>query len=170
MSIMDKERIKKLIKEYLPYILILIGVILIKRFIISPIRVKGQSMMNTLHNGDIMILNIVGYRFEDIKRFDIVVIKEDNEYLIKRVIGLPGEIIEYKDNELYVNGEKIKENYGKGNTEDFTVKVKKNSYFVLGDNRENSMDSRVFGSFPEKEILGKTSLTIFPFNRLGTKK
>ena len=160
---------KKFIKEYLPYLLIIILVILFKRYVMSPVKVNGTSMMNTLHHGDIMILNNSAYYFNDIKRFDIVVIKEDNEYIIKRVIGLPGEKVEYKNNKLYINNKLIKDNYGKATTDDFKYKVEKNSYFVLGDNRTNSMDSRVFGSFKKKDILGKTNLIIFPFNRFGTK-
>ena len=89
---------------------------------------------------------------------------------IKRVIGLPGEEVVYTDNVLYINGKKVKDNYGCKPTSDFSVKVPEGRYFVLGDNRDNSLDSRYFGSFLEKDILGKTSLTIFPFNRIGKKK
>ena len=88
------------LKEYVPYVLVIILVILIKRFVVTPIRVVGDSMYDTLHDGDIMILNIIGYRFSDIERFDIVVVDKGREPLIKRVIGLPGEEIEYKDNQL----------------------------------------------------------------------
>ena len=161
---------KRFVKEYLPYVLVIILVLLVKKFVVSPIKVNGDSMKNTLLDGDIMILNSIGYRFDEINRFDIVVVDEGNEYLIKRVIGLPGEEIEYKDNQLYINGKKVKENYGSQVTEDFKVKVKKNSYFVLGDNRTNSLDSRHFGSFKKDRIIGKTSLIIFPFNRFGEKK
>ena len=71
------EKAKRIIKEYLPYVLIIILVILVKRYIVSPVRVNGSSMMDTLHSGDIMILNNSAYYFNDIERFDIVVIKED---------------------------------------------------------------------------------------------
>lgn len=164
------DKMKSIIKEYGPYVITIILVLLVKKFVVSPIKVNGTSMMTTLHDGDIMILNIIGYRFEKINRFDIVVVDEGEEYLIKRIIGLPGEEIEYKDNQLYVNGKKIKENYGSQETEDFKVKVKKNSYYVLGDNRTNSLDSRHFGAFKKNRIIGKTSLIIFPFNRFGEKK
>ena len=117
-----------------------------------------------------MILDIIGYRTSRLKRFDIVVVDNGKDYLIKRVIGLPGEEIEYKDNKLYVNGKEVNDKYGNGKTSDFKVKVGKNKYFVLGDNRTNSLDSRYYGSFNKKKILGKTSFTVFPFNRFGNKK
>jgi signal peptidase I len=163
------DTIKKIIREYLPYILVIILVLLIKKFVVTPIKVNGESMMTTLHDGDIMILNIIDYKFNDIKRFDIVVVDEGDEYIIKRVIGLPGEEVTYKDNKLYINGKRVKDNYGSDVTEDFTVTVADDSYFVLGDNRTNSLDSRYFGSFKKSSILGKTSLVLFPFNRFGNK-
>ena len=170
MDYTSKKDFKYYFKEYSSYIIIIILVLLFKKYIGSPIRVNGSSMFDTLHDGDIMILNIVGYRFSPVERFDIVVVDDGEEYLIKRVIGLPGETIEYKENQLYVNGKKIKENYGSEKTEDFKTKVPKNSYFVLGDNRTNSRDSRYYGAFLKSKILGKTKLTIFPFNRFGNKK
>ncbi len=158
------------VKEYLPYIITILLVLLFKRTVISPIKVNGDSMKDTLLDGDIMLLNIIEYRFSDIKRFDIVVVDRGKEYIIKRVIGLPGEEVEYKDNKLYINGKEVEDSYGKDITNDFSVKVPKGSYFVLGDNRTNSLDSRYFGAFPKKQVLGKTSLTLYPFKRIGNKK
>ena len=165
----DTNGFQKFLKEYVPYILIIIVVLLIKRFVVSPIKVNGSSMVDTLHDGDIMLLNIIGYRHSGVDRFDIVVVDTEDEYIIKRVIGMPGETIEYKDNQLYVNGKKMKESYGSDVTDDFVAKVPKNSYFVLGDNRTNSLDSRYFGAFSKKKILGKTKFTLFPFGRIGNK-
>ena len=164
------DKFKKIVKEYLPYVIIIILVLVIKSNIVAPIRVNGKSMNNTLKDGDIMILDIIGYRTSKLKRFDIAVVDNGKDYLIKRVIALPGEEIEYKDNKLYINGKLIKDKYGKGKTNDFKVKVDKNSYFVLGDNREDSLDSRYYGAFNKKSILGKTSFIVFPFNRFGNKK
>lgn len=169
MSDAKKNKKQSLIKEYLSYVIIIVIVILFKKFVFTPIKVNGDSMKNTLHDGDIMILNIIGYKTSGLDRFDIVVIKENNEFIIKRVIGLPGDEVKYKDNKLYINGKKINDKYGIGDTDDFAVKVPKNKYFVLGDNRENSLDSRYFGAFKEKSILGKTKLIIFPFSRIGNK-
>lgn len=171
MSEIKKEnKIKKIILEYLPYILVIIGIILIKQFVVAPIKVNGDSMNKTLRDGDIMILNRLDYKFGEIKRFDVIVIDDGEEYIIKRVIGLPNETVSYVDNELFVDGKKVDETYGYGNTRDFEVKVPKNKYFVLGDNRENSMDSRHFGAFSNDTILGRAKLVIFPFSRFGNKK
>ena len=82
---------KNYFKEFLPYILIILFVIFIKTYVMSPIRVNGVSMNPTLDDEDIMLLDEVSYRFSDIDRFDIVVVRMNDEYLIKRVIGLPGE-------------------------------------------------------------------------------
>lgn len=158
------------IKELLPYILIIIIVFLVKTFIFTPIRVNGPSMNDTLKDKDIMILDEISYRFSDIKRFDIVVIKYKDEYIIKRVIGLPGEKIRYKDNKLYVDGKLVEEDFSHKETDDFEeVLVPDDSYFVLGDNRVDSLDSRMIGSISRKDIKGRASFTIFPFSRFGKK-
>lgn len=170
---MDEKKEKKglkIIKEVVPYIIVIILVLLFKKFLFAPIKVNGESMLDTLKDGDIMILNIIDYKMHGLKRFDIVVVDEGDELIIKRVIGLPGEKVEYKDNQLYINGKKIKDKYASHETDDFSEVVPKGEYFVLGDNRTNSVDSRVFGSFSSKEILGKTSLTVYPFSRWGNKE
>ena len=160
------------VKEILSYVIIIIVVLLIKQFIVTPIRVNQSSMNNTLFDKDIMILDKISYRFKDIKRFDIVVIKRNKEYLIKRVIGLPGDMIEYKDNKLYVNNEIVKEDFLHKQTDDYKLEkvIPDNYYFVVGDNRPNSLDSRVIGLISKDEILGRTNLVIFPFNHFGIKK
>lgn len=162
-------KIVSIIKEYLPFVLLLVAIILFKRYYYSPVYVNGDSMLNTLHNGDIMILDVVGYRHKELKRFDIVVIDSGKELIIKRVVGLPGEKIEYTDGVFYVNGKEVEDPYS-DKTEDLSVTVPKGKYFVLGDNRTNSMDSRYFGPFSKKNIIGKTSFVLYPFNRTGTKK
>ena len=156
--------------EIFVYLAIIVAILLFKKFVATPILVSGASMKNTLLDSDILILNKMAYVANDIKRFDIVVVDTDSEYIIKRVVGLPGEKISYIDNKLYVNKKLVKENYQHGQTENFEVTVPKNKYFVLGDNREVSVDSRMLGAFSKKEILGKTNLVIFPFKRFGIKK
>ena len=158
---MKKESVKKAIKEIIPYIIILVVVLLIKKFIFTTILVDGPSMQNTLHNKDVMILDKIGIKLKDIKRFDIVVIKTGGTKIIKRVIGLPGEKIEYKENKLYINEKHIEEDYGSDVTYDFDVlEIPENHYFVLGDNRTDSIDSRILGTI-EKKILKDTQFLLF---------
>lgn len=168
----------KKIKEISIYLLIIVMVILIRTFIITPVRVNGSSMDPTLRNGEIMILNKVKYNNNDIKRFDIVVIKMNKELLIKRVIGLPNEEVKYVDNKLYINNEYVEETFLNEDvyTTNFSLsdinleKIPENCYLVLGDNREVSLDSRIFGCFTKDKILGSANLVLFPFTKLGYKK
>ena len=152
-------------KEIISYVIIIAVVILIRTFLVTPIRVNGDSMNNTLKDGYLMILK--KYEKNSIDRFDIVVIYQGGDKLIKRVIGLPKEDIEYKNNELYINDEIIINTFGDGNTNDFKDYCAENEYFVLGDNRENSKDSRVFGCVNENDILGTTNFVFFPFSKIG---
>lgn len=172
-------KVLKFIKEIYPYIVIILVVLFVKSYIVAPIQVNGDSMKSTLHGGDIMILNKLQYKRNGVDRFDIVVIKSHNTHIIKRIIGLPGESIKVVDNVLYINNKKYDEPYlDKGTiTEDFSLeelfdveKVPKGSYFVLGDNREDSLDSRIIGFIDEKDIEGIAKLTLFPFDRLGSKE
>lgn len=160
----------KLLKELLPYIIIIIVVIIIRTFIFTPVVVNGPSMMNTLHNGDVMILDKIGMKLGGIKRFDIVVIQTGKTKIIKRVIGLSGETISYKNNKLYINGKEVSDNHSSEITYDFEeVKIPDGEYYVLGDNRTDSVDSRILGTIPKNEILGHATFIIYPFNRFGSR-
>ena len=160
----------KKVKEYFWYIIILIVVILVKSFVVSTVRVNGNSMYPTLHNKDLMILNKINYNFKNVERFDIVVVKYENHYIIKRVVGLPGETVEYVDNKLYIDGRKIKDKYNSINQEDFSLKLGNDEYFVMGDNRGDSLDSRIIGPIDKDDIMGNSEFIIFPFTRFGNAK
>ena len=149
--------------------MIILVVVLIKTFVVSPIRVNGASMDPTLNDKDIMLLDEISYRFSDIERFDIVVVKEEDEYLIKRVIGLPGETVEYKNDKLYIDGKYVKEDFKHKETFDFSTTLGKDEYFIMGDNRTNSTDSSFFVPISRDKIMGKTSLTILPISRFVIK-
>lgn len=166
---------KKLIKELYPYVIIVIVVVAFRTFIATPVRVDGDSMKDTLYNNDILILNKLDKSYE---RFDIVVINYNNSKLVKRIIGLPGENISYKDNELYINDEKI-DDVDTSRTRDFSLKelygideIPNNYYFVMGDNRGNSLDSRDYrvGLVNKDDIVGITIFRLFPFNKIGNIK
>ena len=164
------ESFKKFLKEVIPYIIIIVVVLGIKKFIFAPVLVNGTSMMDTLYDKDVMILDKIGMRINGLDRFDIVVIQHEDTKIIKRIIGLPGDTLEYKDNKLYINGKKVKDSYGTYETNDIEeIKIPKNSYYVLGDNRIDSVDSRIIGPVADKNILGKAHFTIYPFIRFGSK-
>lgn len=160
----------KFLKELISYVLIVALVVLIRTFIMTPVRVNGPSMNNTLNNGDILILNKYDDSFE---RFDIVVLNYNGEKIIKRIIGLPGDTVEYLSNILYINGERVEEPFVSGDTEDFSLgligyeKIPDNYYFVVGDNRDNSLDSRMVGLFSHDSIDGRVVFRLFPFNNIG---
>lgn len=179
-----KEVLNILFSVAIAYILFL----LIRAYLFFPLQVVGLSMYPTLQDGDRLILNRLG----SIDRFDVVVFpapdqegaKENEEY-VKRIIGMPGDEIVYLDDLLYVNGEAVEEHYLESLqaekedstlTPDFTLmdipesdsyQVPEGMYFVMGDNREVSKDSRVFGFVSEELIEGTTSLRIWPLNRAG---
>lgn len=159
---------KKIIKELIPYILILIGVVLIRTFIITPIMVDGESMNPTLQNREILILNKFDKTFE---YNDIIVLNYKNERLIKRIIAKPGDYIEYKNHKLYINGKLKKDKFAK-DTKEFCLeyfdikKIPKDQYFVLGDNRNNSIDSRIIGLISKDDIMGTVTFGIFPFGNI----
>lgn len=166
---------KKNIKELLPYVIIIGVVILIRTFIITPVIVSGDSMKPNLHDGELLLERKIGYNGSSIKRFDIVVIKEDKDEIIKRIIGLPGEHISYKNNKLYVNDELVKETFDFRDTKDFNLEeictcssIPKGKYLVLGDNRPVSKDSRIIGLIDEKDILGKAVYRIWPISKFGS--
>lgn len=160
-------KVLKIFKELLPYIIIIVVVVLIRTFFVTPVRVDGDSMYPTLKDNDIMILNKNG----KLKRYKIVVLDYKEERLIKRLYGLPGETLEIKDGKILIDDKELEDDYGYGNTWDLEkVELDKNECFVIGDNREVSGDSRYFGAVKCDEIEGTTSYTIFPFNRWGSKK
>ena len=161
---------KKKWKEYIPFVIVIVLILLLKCFVITTIRVNGVSMYPTLHDNDIMLLDKISYRFQDIDRFDIVVVEHGKDKLIKRVIGLPGEVIEYKDNCLLVDGKEVKDAYNSIEQEDFLVVLEDDEYFVMGDNRVDSLDSRSIGPVSKSSILGHAIYTIFPFSRWGAAK
>ncbi len=154
----------KNVKEIFPYVIILIIVVLIRSFIVTPIKVNGSSMYNTLNGNEIMLL----WKIKKIERFDIVVAKTEDDTLIKRVYAFPKETIECKKGIIYINDKAIEDEYAFGITDDFSkVTLKENEYFIMGDNRLVSLDSRKIGPVTKEQIEGTTNFILFPFEKFG---
>ena len=174
---MDWLDIKEFIKDMLGYIILIAIILLVAIYVVGLQQIVGPSMSNTLENGDIIILDKITYNFIDVKRNDIISFySEETKYLIKRVIGLPGDYVEIKNNELYINNQKISENYLAENTitNDFSLSelgydtIPEDKYFVLGDNRSNSKDSRnpEIGLVEKEDIIGKVRFIFWPINKM----
>lgn len=174
---MDWLDIKEFIKDTLGYIILIAIILLIAIYVVGLQQVVGPSMKSTLENSDILILDKITYKFIDVKRNDIISFySEETKYLIKRVIGLPGDYVEIKNNKLYINNKEINETYLKDDviTNDFSLlelgyeKIPEDMYFVLGDNRENSKDSRNpnIGLIKKEDIIGKVRFRLWPLNKL----
>ena len=160
---------KKFLKENLSFIIIIIIVILIRCFVVTPVRVNGSSMSPTLEEKDVLLL----YKLSSLEREDIVVISKELEgaSLIKRIIGLPNEKIKCINGTIFINGKKYDDKYGYGITSDFDeITLNSDEYFVMGDNRIVSKDSRMLGPIKENFIEGTTSIVLYPFNKIGKIK
>ncbi|GCF92811.1 signal peptidase I [Enterococcus florum] len=154
--------------------------VLIRGFILIPVPVTGDSMAQNLNQGDMIVME----KYSRIKRFDVIVFrKDDGTTYIKRVIGLPGDTIVYEQDQLFINDEKVPEGFLTNNrdhdhevtpyTTNFhladligTPELPENEYFVMGDNRRISKDSRSFGTVDSDEVLGKARLVYYPLRHL----
>ena len=167
---------------YILYILVIIGLTwMIVTFVGQRTRVSGQSMETTLQDGDNLIVDKISYRFHDPSRYDIIVFPykyEENRFYIKRIIGLPGEIVQVKDGYTYINGKKLTSDiYGRevmdepGIAEE-PIKLGSDEYFVLGDNRNHSQDSRdpYVGVLKRSDLMGRAFVRIYPLNKFGVIK
>lgn len=160
-------------KEWLEWlkaiVLAMIIAFLIQQFMFATSIVEGDSMEPALEDGERLIFNKMIYIIDEPKRGDIVIIQQPNKNYVKRVIALPGEMIENRNNELYINGERyvetfLSEDISRKTGEFGPIRVPNDSYFVMGDNRAISKDSRNgLGYIKRDEIIGKSELVIYPF-------
>ncbi|MDP2632378.1 MAG: signal peptidase I [Candidatus Curtissbacteria bacterium] len=162
-----KHSIFSIIGEVLQTILISLAIFLfVYVFLIQPHRVKGESMMPNFYDGELLLTEKVTYRLYKPERGDVIVFRAPNSKnvdFIKRVIGLPGEAIRIENGSVFINGEKLREPYETqltGGTEEITLGTEE--YFVLGDNRNASSDSRSFGSIKKDSIRGRTWIVYWP--------
>ena len=175
---------KGLIKFSLEMIVVVVIAAIVFTKIVIPIRIDGESMYPTLHDKDTAIINALYLSKSDIKRFDIIVLRCDklDKDIVKRVIGLPGDTIIFKDDRLYINGTYYSEDYLDKKyiegcsvswhslymdlVDDFEIALKDDEIFVLGDNRLRSADSRTLGTFKYSDIIGKKGIIIYPFSNM----
>ena len=168
------------------WILVVVGAVLaallVKTFLFQAFRIPSESMVPTLLVGDRVLVNKVSYRLHEVHRGDVVVFTRpakledpsgtEPEDLIKRVVAVGGDTVVARDGVLYVNNQPMTEPYvqkGAGTFHlDEAVTVPKGQVFVMGDNRENSQDSRYFGPIPTDTIIGRAFVRMFPFNRFGS--
>lgn len=188
-SMSDKESKKRShpLKDILSFVICILVVVaavfLIVNYVGQRTQVSGSSMETTLHDGDNLIVDKISYRLHDPERFDIIVFpykgaSSDKEtFYIKRIIGLPGERVRIENGFIYINGELLDESYGKDNElilnpgrASQEIKLADDEYFVLGDNRNNSSDSREIGNIKKDDIEGKAWLRIYPFDKIGILK
>lgn len=166
---MEKEDIKKSLFEYIKVILVTVIVTYAVLFFVQISRVVGSSMEPTYHNGNIILVDKVFYKRGTPSYNDIVVVayhvSAGEDQIIKRVIGLPGDHIEMKDNQLYRNGELLNEDYIRepmANNNDFAYDIPEGKVFVMGDNRNNSVDSRMIGYIDFKDqVVGRVFFKVF---------
>ena len=166
------KRIASEVKDLLKTLLVSILIVVILRiFIMVPVAVEGRSMQNTLYDGDHGFSFIVTKNL-GVSRFDIVIIDSDksNDKIVKRVIGLPGEEISCFDNNIYINGEYLEEDFlNDAYTSDFSYILGEDEYFCLGDNRGVSKDSRYYGPFSKEDFLASHVFVIWPLSNFGWK-
>lgn len=154
------------------------------QFLFKPVRVEGESMYPTLENNEYGFSNIFSALISDFNRFDVVVVngdKTNGDNWVKRIIGMPNETIEFRDDQLYIDGKLIEEPFLDTNymesvkstkknifTEDFgPITLGSDEYFVMGDNRGLSFDSRAVGPFKQDDIISKSVLILYPFDKIG---
>ena len=153
-------------------------IIPIRYYLVQPFFVKGASMEANFHDGDYLLIDEVSYRFEEPKRGDVIVFRypeNPSQFFIKRIIGLPSETVEIKDNKVSIYNSKfpkgfvLKEDYlsqGQLTVGNVLVKLGDDEYYVLGDNRLQSSDSRRWGSLKKSLITGRTFLRLWPLDQI----
>lgn len=167
---MKENKTKRIIELLESIVIAALICFLLFNFVFIRVQVKKTSMNPTLNDGDNGFSFIITKNIK-LNRFDIVVAENDDKLIVKRLIGMPNETIEYKDNVLYIDGVEYEEEYlGDVKTNDFKVELGEDEYYLLGDNREVSKDSRFVGPFSKEDIKASHVFVFYPFKDFGFKK
>ncbi len=177
-NLKDTEKKESFLKETVRFAIITLAIVLpIRLFIAEPFIVSGASMEPTFDNSDYLIVDRISYRFENPQRGDVIVFrypKDTTKYFIKRIIGLPGDTVKISGDKIMIKNKENPEGFVLDQkfilfqkSEEFTSTLDDKEYFVMGDNRPRSSDSRAWGSLPEKNIVGRAVLRLFPIDKIG---
>ncbi len=165
--------VKDFFIELLQVVIVALAIIIpVRYFFIKPFYVKGASMEPNFFDHEYLVIDEISYRFKEPVRGDIIVFRyprDPKQYFIKRIVGLPGETVQITGNQVFINGERVEEEYlaeGEQTRGEIVVTLQTDEYFVLGDNRSFSLDSRSFGPLPKEYIVGKTWIRGWPFNKV----
>ena len=179
-----KDAKKEVISWILTIVTAIVAAFLIRTFLFEPIRVDGNSMSDTLHDKELVFVTKPEYYIGSPSRLDVIICKypgRHNQYFVKRLIALPGDTVEIRydaaagTNTLYVNGEVVDEPFlppertNSNNVYPLTT-LDENEYFVMGDNRDDSNDSRSIGPISRDQIVGHVQFVFFPFNNIRSVK
>lgn len=163
---------KRFVKEWIEPLLEAVAIAIVLYFLFWPTLLKGNSMQPSLETGDVLVFSRVLASANAISNSDVIICKidyyNDEEVAIKRVIGIPGDEIKIKDGKVYLNGKLLKEDYLNGQMtegEDY-IKLQEDEYYILGDNRANSYDSRSVGVIDKSQIMGKIMLRLYPISKI----
>ena len=168
-----------IVREIIETVVLTLLIFFAVHFSVQPFRVNGPSMQPHLYTNNLILVNLLAYDFGSPQRGDVIVFHppiatDPGEYYVKRIIAVPGDTIKLTATAVYVNGKKLSEPYintlGPGNIENPdvvpTLTLQKDQYWVMGDNRQDSQDSRFFGPISRSAIVGKAEVVIWPMNSL----
>ncbi len=176
---------KSLKREIIGWVVTIVAAVLVallvRSFVFIMVQVDGSSMLDTLHNENRLFVWRAGYLFDDPRRGDVVICHypdnegnyDENVNYVKRVIGLPGDTVSIEAGDVYINGQKLDEPYVSLNRKSVKeyrdpVTLGEDEYFVMGDNRNNSRDSRYVGAIKRDQIVGKAIWKLYPFDQIGS--